>query len=192
MTQPPPYAPALIRLLQRPLYADSKAIWELLFRYRDEIEAYFAEIGLELVLAEHDGLAFLRRASGEEADSEIDLPALTTRRELSYVASLICVLLVEELYRFEAAGGGSARLVLKREYIQNLAKPYLPATTNEAKLVDGLDAQINRLEGYGFLRSVGDDGKELEVTKLLKYKIDSGLISEMKASLVARKGQEDV
>jgi hypothetical protein len=192
MKQPPPYAPVLIRLLQRPLYSDSTAIWDLLFRHRDEIESYFSQLGLEVVVAEHDGLAFLRKAEDGNDEGSIDLPALTTRRELTYLASLICVLLVEELYRHEASGAGSNRLVLKREQIRAMVKPYLPAMTNEVKQAEGLDAQINRLEGYGFLRSVGEGGEDLEVTKLLKYKVDAARIAELKDRLASYKGGNNV
>ncbi|MFH2114204.1 MAG: hypothetical protein ABIJ86_06835, partial [Spirochaetota bacterium] len=71
--------------------------------------------------------------------------------------------------------------------------------SNEAKQADSLDAQINKLIGYGFLRplttgkgtlaagkgtlatsqgNVATDKDELEVTKLLKYKISADLLAE--------------
>ncbi len=190
MRTPPPYASALIRLLQGPVYASGEKTWDLVFRHRAAIEDYFAQLGLELVVAEHEGLAFLRRSrEGDGDEAAADLPELIVRRELPYLASLLCVLLVEELYRFEAAGGGEARLVMDRAKVRGLVSPYLPSRTNEAKQEEAVDAQINNLVRYGFLRRLGDAGEELEVTKLLKYKIDAAKLAEIKGILVEYAGK---
>lgn len=190
MKTSPPYAPALIRLLQGPVYASGEKIWDLVFRHRSAIEDYFAQIGLELVVAEHDGLAFLRKTrKDEQAEETVDLPELTVRRELPYIASLLCVLLAEELYRFESAGGGQARLVLNRAKIRSLVAPYLPSKSNEAKQADAVDAQVNSLIRYGFLRRIGDRDEELEVTRILKYKIDAAKIAEIKEKLIEHAGR---
>lgn len=192
MKTPPPYAPALIRLLQGPVYASGGKTWDLVFRHRAAIEDYFAQLGLELVVAEHDGLAFLRRVrEGDGAEEAAALPELTVRRELPYVASLLCVLLTEELYRFESAGGGESRLVLDKEKLRGLIAPYLPTKTNEAKQADAVDAQVNNLVRYGFLRRLGDKAEELEVTKLLKYRIDAAKIAEIKEKLISYAGRQD-
>ncbi len=192
MKTPPPNAPALIRLLQGPVYASSGKIWDLVLRYRTAVEDYFAQLGLELVVAEHDGLAFLRRRREGEGSEEAEaLPELTVRRELPYVASLLCVLLAEELYRFESSGGDQSRLVLDKEKIRGLIGPFLPVRTNEAKQAESVDAQINNLVRYGFLRRLGDKGEELEVTKLLKYKIDAAKIAEIKEKLASYAERQD-
>lgn len=182
-----PYAPSLVKLLKGPVYADAGLAWDLILRHRSSIDDYFSQLGLELILAEHDGLAFLRRRRQEEDTEAQDekLPELVVRRELPYTASLLCVLLLEELYRFENSSTGESRLVLDKSHIRELILPYLPKKSNEAKQADSLDAQINKLIGYGFLRPLGtgqgalSTGKdELEVTKLLKYKISADLLSE--------------
>ena len=97
---------------------------------------------------------------------------------------MLCVLLVEELYRFESAGGDQARLVLDREKIQGMIAPFLPAGTNEAKQADFVEGQINNLVRYGFLRRLGDGSNEIEVTRLLKYKIDAAKMTEIKNKLI--------
>ena len=185
MREPAPYAAVLVRLLKGPLYSDAEDVWDLLFRHRSQIEDWFAEIALELVVAEHDGLAFVRRrrqdvVEGEAAppDAGLAVPELVARRELPYRLSLLCVLLVEELYRFEASSSDESRLVLGRARIRELVLPYLPKRTNEAKQADDIDRQIAKLEEYGFLRRLSQGGDEYEVTKLLKHKIGAEVLAE--------------
>ncbi|MGD9938878.1 MAG: DUF4194 domain-containing protein [Clostridia bacterium] len=206
-----PYAPSLVKLLKGPVYADAGLVWDLILRHRSNIDDYFSHLGLELVLAEHDGLAFLRRRQQEDEPEAMNekLPELVARRELPYTASLLCILLLEELYRFENSSTGESRLVMDRAHIRELILPYLPKKSNEAKQADALDAQINRLVSYGFLRplssgkgspvtgrgspgsgqaSAGTDKDELEVTKLLKYKISADLLVEALERLKAHTG----
>lgn len=183
----PPYAPVLVKLLKGPLYADDADSWDLILRHRTSVDAYMSQIGLELVLAETDSLAFLRRRRPEGADDDADaddgLPELVARRELPYVASLLCVLILEELYRFEASGSGESRLVLTRARIRELVLPFLPKKSNEARQSDAIDAQINRLAQYGFLKAIKTGSDELEVTKLLKHKINPARLAEAAARL---------
>ena len=203
MKETPPYAAVLVRLLKGPLYADSAEAWALLLRYRSQVESWLADIALEVVVAEGDGLAFLRRqredgdaggeggriGAGSAASGRAAVPELVQRRELPYRLSLLCVLLVEELYRFEAGGSDDSRLVLGRQRIRDLVLPYLPRKTNEAKQVDEIDAQIAKLEQYGFLRRLGPGSDELEVTKLLKHKIGAEVLTESLERLRAYAGK---
>lgn len=189
----PPYAPSLVRLLKGPVYSDSGDAWELILRHRSSIGDYFGQIGLELVVAEHDGLSFIRRRRRDDDESALaddGLPELVAKRELPYTASLLCVLLVEELYRFEADSPDESRLVLGRSKIRDMVAPYLPSKSNEAKQADALDAQINRLVQYGFLRPIGAGSAELEVTKLLKYKISAVVLSEALERLTTHAGAD--
>jgi hypothetical protein len=173
------------------VYSDAGAPWDLLLRHRQAVESYFSHIGLDVVVAEHDGLAFLRKHRPEDGEGVLDVPELTIRRELPYLASLLCVLLVEALYRFEASGGEQARLVLSRDAIRELIKPFLPTRTNEARQSDNVEAQINNLIRYGFLRKMRGDDEALEVTRLLKHKIDADRIQEVKDRLATHAGQTD-
>jgi hypothetical protein len=182
----PVYAPCLVRLLQGPLYSDAGEAWELLLRHRRAVEDYFAQLDLEVLIAEHDGLAFLRkrrRVAGEEAPA---VPDLIARHPLRYLASLLCVLLVERLYQFESSSGEQARLVLDRAAILEMLVPFLPTQANEARQSDAVDAQVNNLLRYGFLRRLNGEEDRLEVTRLLKYKIDADTIAEMRKKLLAQ------
>jgi len=99
-----PYAPAVIRLLQGSLSSDDIGPWNILLSHATPIREYLAKIGLELVLSETDGYAFLRQPEWEGEDGQrIALPRLTRRDRLSYHVTLMCVLLRERLDQFEAS-----------------------------------------------------------------------------------------
>lgn len=186
MRETTPYSAVLVRLLKGPLYEDSKQEWDLLLRHRAQVEDWFSYVCLEVVIAEHDGLSFLRRRR-EQGDAEstrsletskLSVPELVARRELPYRVSLLCVLLAEELYRFGSSKADESRLVLSRQRIRDLLLPFMPKTTNEAKLVNDIDAQVNKLVDYGFLRPLSVGSEDLEVMRLLKHKIGPDVLKD--------------
>jgi hypothetical protein len=168
------------------LYSDAGEVWDLLLRHRRAVEEFFAQLDLEVLLAEHDGLAFLRKRRRLEGEEAPPVPELIARHPLRYLASLLCVLLVERLYQFESSSGEQARLVLDRAAILEMLVPFLPTQANEARQSDAVDAQINNLLRYGFLRRLNGDDDRLEVTRLLKYKIDADTIAEMRQKLLVQ------
>lgn len=89
-----PYFPALVRLLQGVIYAEEEKYWSLILNYRREIEAYFLQIGLVLIVVEHEEFAYLSSIDRDLAPEGFkDLPKLTRRRQLSFPVTLIAILL---------------------------------------------------------------------------------------------------
>ncbi len=87
---------------------------------------YVAVLGLELVLDEAEGYAFLRsRPSRRTMMRRPRLPRLVARRPLSFPVSLLLALLRKKLAEFDA-GGGDTRLVLTRDEIVELIRVFLP------------------------------------------------------------------
>jgi hypothetical protein len=92
----------VIRLLQGSLSADDAGVWNNLLLHETSVREYLAKIGLELVLNEIDGYAFLRQPDIEDEDRQkIPLPRLTRRDRLSYHVTLLCALLRERLDQFD-------------------------------------------------------------------------------------------
>ena len=79
----------------------------------------------------------------------------------------------------------------KLQVFRGALKPYLPTRTNEARQWDSVEAQINNLIRYGFLRKMRGDDEALEVTRLLKHKIDADRIQEVKDRLSTHAGKSD-
>src|SRR5690242_12830703 len=88
---------------------DDSGVWQELLGCQARVREYVAMLGLELMLDEAEGYAYLRQRPA--APNEPELPRLVARRQLGYSVSLLLALLRKKLAEFDAAGGDS-RLIL--------------------------------------------------------------------------------
>ena len=166
-----PYAPAVIRLLQGPLSSDDSSPWNVLLTHETPVREYLAKIGLELVLNEPDGYAFLRQPEWEAEDGQkIALPRLTRRDRLSYHVTLLCALLRERLDQFEASTPETDRLIVTADDLRDMLRPFLRERGDERALLKKIDETANRVADLGFLRRIGTDSR-FEVRPILKARI---------------------
>ncbi len=180
----PPYAPVIIRLLQGVVYDDNRELWNALIDHQAQVREYFALIGIDVLIHEAEGFAFLKQQQAPE-DAEVFLPNLIEKRQLGYIITLLCVLLVEKLIEFDVRGGDSSRLILGKDEIKELVRIFLSDKTNEAKVMDSLDAPINKLTEYGFLRKLTTGDDKFEVKRILKAKITADMLQDIKQRLEA-------
>jgi hypothetical protein len=173
----------IISLLKGVVYRDGdEGLWQALGELQIRVREYVAVLGLELVLDEAEGCAYLRqRAAGE---GEAALPRLVPRRQLSYPVSLLLVLLRKKLVESDA-GGGDTRLVLKRDEIVDLMRVFLQDVTNEARAFDRVDAHINKVVELGFLRRLRGREDEYEVRRILKAFVDAQWLGDVSERLAA-------
>lgn len=166
----------LIALFKGVVYADQgHALWQQLIDAQAAISDYVAVLGLELIVDEAEGYAFLRQRPGEE--DEAALPRLMARRQLSYPVSLLLALLRKKLAEHDA-GGGDLRLVLARAEIADLVRLFLPDSANEAKLLDRVGMDINKAVEMGFLRKLRGQDDQYEVRRILKAYVDAQWLAE--------------
>src|SRR3954467_13696136 len=93
-----PSAAVKVRLLQDAIYSDEADLWATLLRYRANIENYFQEIGLNLIVHEEDGFAYLKQAEQEDSAG---IPCLFRRDKLTKGVAIIGVVLREQLLQFD-------------------------------------------------------------------------------------------
>ena len=180
----------MVRLLKGVLYRnDDERLWASLQRLQARVREQAAVLLLDLVLDEAEGHAFLTsRPDPEEAEGLPRMPRLVARRPLSYAVSLMLALLRKRMAEFDA-GGGDTRLVLARDDIAELMRVFLPDGTNEARLVDQVDATIARVVDLGFLRRLKtaagstQDRGHYEVRRILKAFVDAQWLAEFDARL---------
>jgi hypothetical protein len=174
-------SPVLIALFKGVLYHDaSPDLWQALLELQSRVRDHAAVFGLELVLDEAEGFAYLRQRP--RGDDEPELPRLVQRRQLGFSVSLLLALLRKKLVEHDS-GGNDARLILSREQIVDLVRLFMPSDTNEARIVDRLDADLNRVADLGFLRKLRGQPDQFEVRRILKAFVDAQWLSELERRL---------
>lgn len=161
----------LVALMKGVVYQEGDAsLWHGLLNLQARVREHVTVLGLQLVLDESEGYAYLRQQPTAEGGAA--LPHLVARRQLGYGVSLLLVLLRKKLAESEATAGGP-RLVLRREELLDLVRLFLPEGTNEARMVDRLDADIARVIELGFLRKLRGGDDAYEVRRILKAFVDA-------------------
>lgn len=193
----PELSQLMVHLLKGVLYRDDdERLWASLLRLQARVREQAAVLLLDLILDEAEGHAFLKsRPDPDESEGAPRLPRLVARRPLSYPVSLMLALLRKRMAEFDAGGqdGNGSRLVLARDDIAELVRVFLPDGTNEARLIDQVDATITKVVDLGFLRRLkpaagggqgGGQGRDhYEVRRILKAFVDAQWLAEFDARL---------
>jgi Domain of unknown function (DUF4194) len=200
----------IIPLLKGVVYQEADGTrWNTLFALQARIRDYVSVLGLELVLDESEGFAFLRSqrssnlepgssaagvaSEGQESNQlveaeEFEGARLVSRRALSFPVSLLLALLRKKLAEFDAQSGDT-RLVVTRAEIVDLVRVFMADGTNETRIVDQIDAHINKVVDLGFLARMrnasatrssdrSNDSGTFEVKRILKAFIDAQWLAE--------------
>ena len=164
----------MVPLLKGVVYREENpGLWATLLRLQASVQDYVVVLGLELLLDEAEGFAFLRsRKEVEEEEEAASIPRLVARRQLSYPVSLLLALLRKKLTEFDAAGGDT-RLILSRDEVVELIRIFLPAGSNEARLIDQIDTIVNKIADLGFVRRLRGQDRMYEVRRIIKAFVDA-------------------
>jgi hypothetical protein len=181
MTEPDLSTP-VVQLMKGAVYRDTHdKAWQQLLQLQPQVRDYVEVLGLQVVIDETEGHAYLRqRPVGEDESSQI--PRLVPRRSLSFHVSLLLALLRKKLAEFDAQSGDT-RLMLTRAQIAEMLRVFLPATSNEARLLDQIDAHIKKAVDLGFLRAAKSAEPVYEVRRILKAFVDGQWLSDFDARL---------
>ena len=194
-------------LLKGVVYRESgESLWRDLLAREAQVRDTVAMMGLQVVVDEGDGYAYLRSQPEHERDERV--PRLIPRRELPFDVSLLLALLRKRLAQADSEGG-ETRLVLARTEIVDLLRVFLAqdagAAANEARLVDRVDGLVRRVVELGFLRPAGrpepdgapdgaavavedgdpaaGDARRYEVRRILKAFVDAQWLADFDARL---------
>ena len=172
---------AIIRMMRGVVYRESdEDVWTTLERQGPAVRDHFTTIGVDVVVDDTEGYAYLR--SQEESDGEEPLPRLVRRRSLTYNVSLLLVLLRKRLVEFETSGN-EGKLVLSRDQVVDMLRLFLPDSTNEARVIDQVDATIRKAVELDFLRQLRGQSDQWEVRRILKAYVDAQTLSDFAAKL---------
>jgi hypothetical protein len=196
----PELSALIVPLLRGVIYQESDAgLWQALGALQHRVRDYVAVMGLELILDEAEGYAFLRSrpapADGSDDAAANKVPRLIVRRPLSFAVSLLLALLRKKLAEADA-GGGDTRLVLSREQVADMMRVFLPDSSNEARLVDQIDTHLNKVIELGFLRKLkpatgapAGQAAAFEVRRILKAFVDAQWLADFDERLESYRQQ---
>ena len=159
-------------LMKGVVYRDThEKAWRHLLPLQSQVRDYVGTIGLTVVVDEAEGYAFLRSRPDDENPDAPAIPRLVARRSLSFQVSLLLALLRKQLAEFDARGGDT-KLVVTRTQILDLTRVFMASSSNEARVVDQIDATLTKVVDLGFLRRVRDSDA-YEVRRILKAFVDA-------------------
>ena len=173
----------LIAIFKGVLYQESQpGLFQVLLDQMNAVKDYVAVLGLELLVDEAEGFAYLKnRAPLEEEEA---LPRLVAKRPLSFPVSLVLALLRKRL--LEAESLGESRLIMSRDDIVDMVRVYLPTRANEAKVVDQVQkTAIDRIVALDFMRELRDQMGVYEVMPIIKAFVDAEWLSDFNDKLAA-------
>lgn len=188
----------VVPLLKGVLYRDEDAAqWNALLQLQPRVRDYVAVLALDLVVDEAEGYAFLR-SRPQTDEGAPPLPRLVRRQPLSFQVSLLLALLRKKLAEFDASGGDT-RLILNRSAVVELVRVFLPAGSNESRLIDQIETQLNKAIELGFVRRLktqADGGLArsaqepvYEVCRILKAFVDAQWLADFDQRLAAYQAQ---
>ena len=129
-----PWSLAAIRLLQDVVNSSDLKVWSEVLASQNSLRDYFARVGLTLTVDEANGFAYLRQLDAESepmAKEYAELPKLYRRTRMGYGPSLICVMLREELRRFETEEVDSEFCVVEEADLFEQWKAFFPESSDE-------------------------------------------------------------
>lgn len=184
-------AATIIELMRGVVYRESaEQAWTTLDRHGAAVRDHFTAIGVEVVVDDTEGYAYLR--TQDEGDDGEPLPRLVRRRSLTYNVSLLLVLLRKRLVEFETSGH-EGKLVLGRDQIVDMLRVFLADSTNDARVVDRVDATLKQVVDLGFLRQLRGQPDQWEVRRILKAYVDAQTLADFAGKLreYAERGADD-
>ena len=172
----------LVGLLKGAVYREQASeLWRDLLNLQGAARDHLRLLGLDLIIDEAEGYAYLRQTDSDTAGTDEVTPRLIPRRPLSYPVSLLLILLRKRLAQHDAQGG-ETRLVLSREQMVDMMRIFLPSATNEAKLEDQIERNVARVEELGFLHKMKADEGLYEVRRILRAFVNADWLADLETA----------
>lgn len=181
--QLPEHARVIIQLYKGVIYRENATLWALLINKLPAITNHFKDIGIEVWVDEVEGYAFLRELSTWDEEQKEDFPKLIEKRRLTYLDSLLCVILRKKLIENVAQTSDIKLFVYKQEII-DLVSAYIEFSKNdETEVIRKTTIAINHLTDYGFLQKHQTEDDRYEVHRILNAFIDVNFIDDILSKL---------
>ena len=189
------------RLLLAPLFREENPDhFENLIIWQQQVNAYFAVIGLTLQLNIDDGYAFLVENEDEEGNVIGDGLRLLRKFPLTYEQSLLLVILRDELDKFEMSRSSSRALIMLEGQIADLMESYYPNSQDKVKYADMVASLLASLAQMEFIKCIhrptsdnlsSPNDREYEIRTIIRAKVTSAFLAAFKNRLENLKGEDN-
>ena len=184
------YGIPVVHLLKGVLYRDQENAWRLLIQNHHRVKDYLGAIGLDLHINDPDGYAFVKQKDVPDEFQDY-YPRLMQKRPLSYLPTLLCVLLRKRLLESDQAGT-EVRTVVSLDQIVEMVRVFQATSTNERKQEDKILSAVKKLVDFGFLIELKSEKEKYEVRRILNAYMDIEKLKEVQAKLEQyRKGEDE-
>ena len=191
------YRHVLARLATGPIYETDSDYWIMLRNEADRVRTHYAAMGLEVVVDEPGGYAYLRQRPEESEaawtqDGMAPIPRILRRTQLSYTQTVFLVLLRERLLRHEQSPDVDTPLYLDVNDITEMLRPYYPESNNEKKLYDNVQALLRRFDILNLIFPMKNRSEPIyRVEPIIKAKLPAEMISEIRERLAGEPKTEN-
>lgn len=177
-----PYSKAIVRLLKGPITSTSK-LWNDVIHYQNEIQDYISVIGLELLVRQEEGFAFVTQFE----DSEGNTLGMITRRQVGFEVSILLVVLRQSLEEFDSNPNqfqATEKFITDLE-IKEEVELFLPEKYDRVKFIKELENYIKRIVDLGYLKEVqrNDHQVKYQIQRIIKQKVTLDILKEFKLKL---------
>ena len=185
------WSPVAVRLLQGVVYHDdSREMWEQLVENVSPLTEYFGKLGLLLVVNEPDAMAYLRQLDEDEIPADYpSMPRLFRRTPLGYDATLLCVLLRDELRQYEEEDVQNERCVVSQMDLLSMWEAFFPDQTDSVRLNRSLTAALRKMEELKFVRPFEKDLPTWEIRRIIKARLPLADLERLRISLASAGGK---
>jgi hypothetical protein len=185
------WSPVAVRLLQGVVYHDDgREMWEQLLENVSPLTEYFGKLGLLLVVNEADAMAYLRQLDEDEIPPDYpSMPRLFRRTPLGYDATLLCVLLRDELRQYEEEDVQNERCVVSQMDLLSLWEAFFPDQTDSVRLNRSLTAALRKMEDLKFVRPFEKDPPTWEIRRIIKAKLPLADLERLRVTLASAVGK---
>ena len=185
------WSPVAVRLLQGVVYNDdSLEMWEQLLENVSPLTEYFGKLGLLLVVDEPDAMAYLRQLDEDEIPQDYSaVPRLFRRTPLGYDATLLCVLLRDELRQYEEEDVQNERCVISQNDLLALWEAFFPDQPDSVRLNRTLTAALRKMEDLKFVRQFEKEPPTWEIRRIIKARLPLADLERLRLTLAAALGK---
>lgn len=183
-----PYSSLIVKMLKGSIEYLDKSAWEDLLQYKMELNSFLPQLGLNLVLNEEDGYAYLKQILSDDESAEV---TWFQRRSFTYEESIMLVLLRELMAEFEVSESSSRELIKRRREIKEYSELFFKEDASRVKFLKEIDRLIDKAEENSFLQLMEDseikDEQKFRIKKIIKEKVNGETLEQFEEKLKAQK-----